>query len=78
MEYHKPLKYKDLNDELLSVKEFALKLNIHPNTVRRAIKNGHINAFRVGIGSRSSFRIAKSEIYRMALVNLEDLIKEMK
>lgn len=69
------MKIKDLNNGLLTVEEFANKLKVHPHTVRSAIKKGHISAFRVNTGSRSPFRIPSSEIYRMAEVNLEEVIK---
>ena len=64
-------------DEFLSVKEFAKLLRIHPNTVRRAIKTGRINALRVGSGKRSDFRIARSEVNRMSMIDLEKIIDNM-
>lgn len=63
--------------EFYSIKEFAFLLDIHPNTVRRSIKSGRINAFKVGSGKKSSYRIAKSEINRIALFDLEDMIEKI-
>ncbi len=60
------------NGDFLSIDEFAALLKIHPNTVRNGIKYGRINAFRVGKGKRSMFRIPKSEIHRMAVFDLKD------
>ena len=60
----------------LSVKEFAVKLNVHPSTIRRAIEYGRIHAFRIGTGKKSSFRIPESEIQRMAAFDLSSLIDE--
>lgn len=60
--------------EFYTIDEFAEFLNVHYNTVRNGIKNGHIQAFRIGKGKKSSFRIPHSEICRMALFNLEEVI----
>ncbi len=61
-------------DGFYSVKEFALKLGFHYNTVIRAIKSGKLNAFRIGPGKKSSYRIPGSEIGRIALCDLEKLV----
>ena len=63
--------------EFFSIKEFALLLRIHANTVRRAIKSGRIGAFKVGSGKKSTYRIPRSEINRIALFDLEDMIKKI-
>jgi excisionase family DNA binding protein len=65
-----------MDKDFYSVKEFALKLGVSSRTIWRAIKNGRINAFHVGSSSRSSVRIAHSEIARMAIVDLEKLIED--
>jgi excisionase family DNA binding protein len=65
------------SEEFLTITEFSVLLRIHPQTVRRAIKNGRIHAFRVGIGIRAGFRIPRSEINRMAIVDLENIINEL-
>lgn len=54
------------DSDLLSVKEFAEKLRVHPNTVRRGLKSGRIAGLRTGTGKRSTWRIPYSEIARMA------------
>jgi excisionase family DNA binding protein len=61
----------------LSITEFAILLRIHPNTVRRSIKNGRISAFKVGSGKRGTYRISKDEINRIALFDLEELIEKI-
>lgn len=55
--------------DFLSIKEFASKIGLHHNTVRRLIKNRKINAINIGNGKYSYFRIPKSEIGRMAIDN---------
>lgn len=66
-----------IEPDFLSIKEFALKLGVHPNTIRRSIKNGRISALKVGPGKRSSYRIAKTEVNRMALFDLEEMIDKI-
>ncbi len=61
-------------DEYLSAKEFASKIRVHYNTVLRAIKSGRLNAVRIGEGKKASFRIAKSEINRIAVCDMEEMI----
>lgn len=53
-----------------TIKEFAIILNVNPITIRRAIKNNHINAFRVNSGKRSDYRIPSSEVHRLALMEM--------
>ncbi len=60
--------------DFLTIKEFAILIRVHPNTVRRAIKRGRINAFRIGEGDQSPFRIPRAEINRISLLDLEKII----
>lgn len=61
----------------LSVNEFAKKLGKHPSSIRRAIKSNRINAIRIGQGKRASFSIPASELHRIGVVDLEDMINLM-
>ncbi len=63
--------------EFLTVKEFAEKLQVHQNTIRLSIRSGRINAFKIGSGSRSEYRIPYSEIQRIAEFDLGNLINKM-
>lgn len=60
--------------ENLSVIEFAEKINKHPQTVRKAIKNGVIKAFRLGSTTRGTYRIPVTEIDRMIEFSLIEVI----
>jgi len=61
--------------DFYSVIEFAQKLQVHTNTIRRSIKNGRIMAFKFGTPKRSTYRIPHSEIQRLMLSDLRKCIK---
>jgi len=63
--------------EFYSVKEFAVLIGVHYNTVIRSIKNGKLNAFRIGIGKKATYRIARIEINRIAFCDLEDRVNKI-
>lgn len=67
---------RELKD-FFTIDTFAKEIGVHPNTVRKMIKNGHLSAFRIGGGKTSAYRIAKSEINRLCLVNLEDIVEDL-
>jgi excisionase family DNA binding protein len=66
-----------MDDAFFTIKEFADKLKIHPSTVRRAIKNGRISAIKVGAEKRPLYRIPCSEIDRIALFDLREMMKKI-
>ena len=66
-----------IENDFLSIKEFAQKLGVHPNTIRRSIKRGRISAFKVGSGKKSIYRIAKTEANRMALCDMEAIVEKI-
>ena len=46
---NKPLKPTIiLNDEFYTIEEVAQMLKVHHTTIRRAIKNGRLKAFKIG------------------------------
>lgn len=65
------------NEFFFSIKEFAAKLEVHPNTIRRAIKSGKISAIKIGSGKRPIYRISYNEIGRMAEFDLEEYINKI-
>jgi len=66
-----------MDQDFYSIKEFAAKLSVSHQTIRRAIRHGRISAFRVGYSDRSTFRIPHSEIARMGIVDLQKMINKM-
>lgn len=60
----------------MTVKEMAVKLRVHPVTIRRSIESGRIQAFKVGKGERSSWRIPETEIDRMATFDLMKVVEK--
>jgi len=61
--------------DFYSIKEFADRLGFHPNTIRRAIKRGKIQAFKISGLKGSTYRIPHSEIQRVAIKDMEDIIE---
>lgn len=66
-----------MQEDFYSIKEFAKKLRVHENTIRRSIKSGRINGFRVGSGKKAAIRIPHSEINRIALFDMKDLVEKI-
>lgn len=58
------------SEAFCTVKQFAEMLQMHPNSILNSIKKGRLQAFRIGYGSRASYRIPLSEINRIAEMDL--------
>jgi excisionase family DNA binding protein len=54
----------------LTLEEFAQRIKMHPQTVRQCIRKGKIFASRPGVGKRSPYRIAESELERLHLQSM--------
>lgn len=67
----------DVQPDFFSIIDFAKKLNLHPNTIRRLVKKGKISAIRICTGKRTTYRIPKTEIDRIALFDLEEMIDKI-
>ncbi len=63
--------------EVFTVLEMAKALRVHVNTIYHAIKDGRIQAFRVGYGKRATLRIFRSEIMRMAEFDASAIIDKI-
>lgn len=68
---------QDQNFSFLTIKEFAKRFNMHPQTVRRAIHKGNISALRVGVGKNATYRIPVTELERLGLINLHRIVDQM-
>lgn len=66
-----------MDKEFFTIMEFADKLRIHPNTVRKAIKDGRIQAFRTGLGARSEYRIPITEVTRISELDMSKIIENL-
>lgn len=64
-------------EDFLSIKEFAALLKVHHNTVRRCILRGRINAIKIGGVKNSVYRIPRSELQRLAITDLENIIDKL-
>lgn len=60
-----------------TVKEFAKIMQMHPNTIRKAIKSGKITAFKIGKGPKSEWRILHSEIERLISYDMKEIIDRL-
>ncbi len=63
--------------DFLNIYEFADLLDVHHNTIRNMIKSGRLSAFRLNKGKGCGYRIARSEIQRMALVDLNEVVEKL-
>ena len=68
---------QNVDQAYLSINDFAKRLRVHPNTIRKAIKTGYINAFRVGNSIKSSWRIPTSEIQKLAIMEWESVVAKI-
>lgn len=62
--------------DFLSINEFAKMVRMHPNTVRKSIKKGRLNSFRIGSGDNAEYRIPKAELNRLSFMDLERIIEK--
>ncbi len=60
-----------MSKDFLSVYELAEELNVHPNTIYKAVRSGRIHAFRITNGSKSPWRIPRTEITRLATLEFK-------
>lgn len=66
------MKFKD--KEYYTIQEFADKIGACYRTIYKGIKNGQIEAFRIGRGRGATYRICHTEFHRLGVFNLDDVI----
>ncbi len=62
--------------EFYTIKEFAKKIRVCTNTVRKNIKLGRILAWKSGTGPKAAYRIYGKEIQRMCEADTWKMIEE--
>ncbi|HEY5236090.1 MAG TPA: excisionase family DNA-binding protein [Rhabdochlamydiaceae bacterium] len=63
--------------EFYTVMEFAEKLRVHPNTIRKGLKSGRIQAVRTGSGKGAYYRIPDTEVQRLCEMDMTKLIENI-
>lgn len=66
-----------MDEDFLSIKEFAAKIGMHPNSVRRSIKVGKLIAIRISDGKRAAYRIPITQLHVLAIYNMEKVINTL-
>jgi len=56
--------------EYFTVNEFANKIKMNPQSVRKLIREQRIYAIRLGTGARARYRIAESELERHQIMSM--------
>lgn len=64
-----------MDSNYLTVKEFAAKLKVHPNTVRKYIRHNLIQSIKFMNSPKARHHIPESELYRIATFKLNDIIE---
>ncbi len=67
-----------MQKEFYSVSDMAKLLDVNRQTIQTAIRFGRIQAFRVGIGKRSPYRIHHTEIERIQKIDFENVVNNLK
>jgi excisionase family DNA binding protein len=60
-----------------TVKEFSQVLGLHTNTVYKGIREGKIIALRLTNGKNAVYRIPKTELERIAIVDLKKVYETL-
>lgn len=66
-----------LNPAFYTVTEVAAFMRVSTKTILRAIKKGKITAFSIGTRTKKLYRIPASEINRVALFDLQEVVNKM-
>jgi excisionase family DNA binding protein len=65
-------------EKYLKVKDVASRLNYNSRTILRWIHEGRIMAFQIGSGRRARYRIAETELTRIAAIGYEENMQVLK
>jgi len=53
-------------EKFYSVKKFAIILDVHPNTVRKMIKNGRLHPINTGSEKKPTYKIPDADLIRLS------------
>lgn len=62
--------------EFYTINEFAKKLRVCPNTIRKGIKRGRIQYTRTSDGPRAAYRIPAIELHRICEKDMMRMIED--
>lgn len=66
-----------MNEEFYTITEVSKKLRVHPNTIRNAIKKGHLLAVRLHDNPKSHWRIPAGELQRIGHWGLKQAYEKL-
>jgi excisionase family DNA binding protein len=66
-----------MEKEFYSVEEFAEIFQVGYLLILKAIKQGRVRAFKITTGSRSPYRIHKSEVLRVQFDGIHEINEKM-
>lgn len=78
MRFNSVLCYFVCMDTMYTVREAAEILSYTPETIRRFIRMGRIEAFKIGLGPKAEYRISESELQRVQQINTEEHFRNIK
>jgi len=56
--------------QFYSVKEFAKRMEMHPQSIRKGIREGKFFAVKIGSGVRPRYRIPATELERLKIASM--------
>lgn len=67
-----------MDNRFYTVHEIAIILRVKDRAITRLIRIGRIQAFRIGKGKRSHYRIPYSELERIQTMGFEETLKALR
>ena len=67
-----------IHNDYLTIVQFAAKIQMHPNSVRRLIRMGKLQGVNMGSGNRKIYRIPESELSRLATFDLKEVLTNIR
>jgi len=67
-----------MEKEFYTIAEFASIFRLSERSIRNAIKQGRVRAFRITLSKRSPYRIPSSEYYRVQTIGIIENNNDLK